>query len=65
MTPAAGARPGPGDRPGIPLEGEPLGFFHALNAGAAVPTATTVDGDVPLLEEEPALWPRPEPPGPA
>jgi hypothetical protein len=44
-----------GDGPGIPLEVEPFGFFHALLAGAAVPV--TGDGEPPLLEEEPALWP--------
>ncbi len=63
MSPAAPAGPaagsGPGDRPGIPLEAEPLGFFHALTAGAAVPVPTAVDGEAPLLEEEPALWPDP------
>jgi hypothetical protein len=48
----------PGDRPGIPLEGEPIAFFHALLAGAAFPVPGEGDGDgePPLLEEEPALW---------
>lgn len=49
---------GPGDRPGIPLEEEPLEAFRPLTAGAGeprpvVPTA----GGPPELEEEPALWP--------
>ena len=56
---------GPGDRPAIPLEAEPLAFFHALTAGAAVPVPTALDGEVPLLEEEPALWPDPGPAAPA
>ncbi len=59
MSPAP-APDGPGDRPGIPLEGPPITFFHALLAGAAVPTPTPVDGEPPLLEEEPTLWPDPE-----
>jgi hypothetical protein len=47
----------PGERPGIPLEAEPITFFHALLAGAATPL--TDDGEPPILEEEPALWPDP------
>ena len=65
MSPTAASGAGPGNRPGIPLEGEPFGFFNALTAGDAVPVPTAVDGDAPVLEEEPALWPTPEPPGPA
>lgn len=53
------AKAGPGDRPGISLEVEPITFFHALLAGAAEPV--TGAGGPPLLEEEPALWPTPEP----
>jgi len=56
-TPTAGnpTASNPGDRPGIPLDGEPIAFFHALLAGTAIPA--TGEGEPPLLEEEPALWP--------
>ncbi|MGH9003782.1 MAG: hypothetical protein ACRDYV_11700 [Acidimicrobiia bacterium] len=47
----------PGDRPGIPLDAEPITFFHALLAGAAIPVTGGDEGEPPLLEEEPALWP--------
>ncbi|MGH8973610.1 MAG: hypothetical protein ACRD0C_10465 [Acidimicrobiia bacterium] len=47
----------PGDRPAIPWETEPISFFHALLAGAAVPVTGEDTGAPPLLEEEPALWP--------
>jgi hypothetical protein len=47
----------PGDRPGLPLEAEPITTFHALLAGAAVPVTGEGEGEPPLLEEEPALWP--------
>ena len=47
-----------GDRPGIPLEAEPLGFCHPLGAGAAVPGPVQPAGGPPFLEEEPALWPE-------
>ena len=57
-----------GDRPGIPLEGEPLAFCHPLAAGAAAPGPVQPAGGPPFLpggpgvspemEEEPALWPE-------
>ena len=52
----------PGDRPGIPFEGEPVSSFHPLTAGAAVPgEVQPVPGPGLLLEEEPALWPDLDP----
>ena len=51
--------PGPGDRPAIPWETEPLAFFHVLLAGVGAPLTGAADGEPPpLLEEEPALWPE-------
>jgi hypothetical protein len=47
-----------GDRPGIPLEGEPLAFCHPLGAGNAAPGPVQPAGGPPFLEEEPALWPE-------
>lgn len=47
----------PGDRPSIPFEVEPLGFFHPAHAGDARPGAVQPAGGLPLLEEEPGLWP--------
>lgn len=38
------------------MEAEPIVFFHPLTAGNAVPTG---EGEPPLLEEEPGLWPDP------
>lgn len=46
----------PGDGPGIPLETEPLQFFHPLLAGETRPGAVQPVSGHPLLEEEPALW---------
>jgi hypothetical protein len=46
----------PGDRVDLPLEIEPSGFFHPLDAGTTSPR--TLDARVPALEEEPALWPQ-------
>ena len=48
----------PGDRPAIPADVEPLGFFHPLAAGAAEPGAVQPAGGPPFLEEEPAAWPE-------
>ena len=47
-----------GGRPSIPLETEPVGFFHPLLAGVASPDhAHPVPGTL-LIEEEPATWPE-------
>jgi hypothetical protein len=48
----------PGDRPSLPLETEPLLFFHALGAGDAVPGPVQPVPGLPLLEEEPSIWPE-------
>jgi hypothetical protein len=47
----------PGDRPGIPLETEPLVCFQPLFAGNARPGSVQPVAGPPLLEEEPAVWP--------
>ena len=41
----------------IPLETEPLVFFHPLMAGRSVPGPVQPVRAHPLLEEEPAIWP--------
>jgi hypothetical protein len=46
----------PGDGPGIPLETEPLLFFHPMVAGESRPGGVQPASGRPLLEEEPALW---------
>jgi hypothetical protein len=48
----------PGDRPAVPLEAEPFLFFHAPVAGGAVPGLVQPAPGLPLLEEEPAIWPE-------
>jgi hypothetical protein len=46
------------DEPSIPLETEPLVYFHPTLAGLAPPgTIQPVEGTL-LLEEEPAIWPQ-------
>jgi hypothetical protein len=42
----------------IPLETEPLVFFHPLLAGRTVPGRVPPVPDGLLLEEEPATWPQ-------
>lgn len=50
--------PSAGSRPAIPLETEPVVFFHPALAGRAVPgDGQPVPGTL-LLEEEPATWPQ-------
>ena len=44
------------ERKGLPLETEPLVFFHPTLAGLAAPgPVQPVDGSI-QLEEEPATW---------
>lgn len=48
--------------PSIPLETEPLVFFHPTLAGLSPPgTIQPLEGTL-LLEEEPATWPQLDPP---
>jgi hypothetical protein len=50
--------PSPKDGPNIPLEVEPLVFFHPLLVGTASPgKIQPVSGSI-RLEEEPATWPQ-------
>ena len=42
----------------IPLETEPLVFFHPLLAGLSPPGAVQPVPGTVLLEEEPATWPQ-------
>lgn len=51
----------PGDGPGIPLETEPILFFHPMLAGETRPGAVQPVSGPLLLEEEPALWVQVEP----
>jgi hypothetical protein len=44
--------------PEIGLEVEPLVFFHPVLAGRAVPGEAQPVPNLPLLEEEPAIWPQ-------
>ena len=50
----AGAVPGAGST--IPLETEPLVFFHPLLAGSVRPGSMQPVRATVLLEEEPATW---------
>lgn len=54
---SAPSPPPPASRPGIPFETEPLGAFHPLPAGTAVPGQVQPAPGILGLEEEPALWP--------
>ncbi len=48
----------------IPLETEPLTFFHPTLAGLSPPGKVQPVGGTVLLEEEPATWPELAPPAP-
>ena len=48
----------PGGGPDIPLETEPLVFFHPLLAGSVSPGKVQPVRATLLLEEEPATWPE-------
>jgi hypothetical protein len=48
----------PGGSPSIPLETEPLVFFHPLLAGSVRPGGVQPVRATLLLEEEPATWPE-------
>ncbi len=45
-----------GEKKGLPLETEPLVFFHPTSAGPAVPGVLQPVGGSVGLEEEPATW---------
>lgn len=59
-----------GDRPGLPLAAEPIGFLHPGLVGTVPPAPKDPAPRTPALAEEPALWldlsgrpqPRPRPP---
>jgi hypothetical protein len=44
--------------PQLPLETEPVPFFHPLSAGRATPGSVQPVPGAILLEEEPATWPQ-------
>ena len=46
------------DRASVPLETEPLVFFHPLLAGSAAPGGVQPLRGHLSLEEEPATWPQ-------
>lgn len=48
----------PGDGSSIPLDTEPLVFFHPLLVGTAGPGKVQPVPGSPKLEEEPATWPQ-------
>lgn len=48
--------PTPGTSSTIPLETEPLVFFHPLHAGSVEPGGAQPVRAIVLLEEEPATW---------
>jgi hypothetical protein len=52
------ALPSPGEGTAISMETEPLVGFGPLLAGMAKPGSVQPLSSNPLLEEEPAVWPR-------